>query len=470
MRSMLQEFFASSGSNLSFADDRRRLLEDKDLTKRSSLRCSHPFIYEQGLIRVEGWLDHSTLTNGEKHPIILPGGCLLTKRLVQEAHSLTIHGGPQLMLSVLNSTFWIIRGTRVITAVFHQCVSCARYQAKNASQLMGQLPAYRLTPTRPFTVTGLDYAGPLSILFSKGRGAKSTKGYVVIFMCMVVKAIHIKVVSDLTVDAFLAAFSRFCACRGTCSTSISDNASTFKEAAPQLNKLFNESSAFVEGVNSQLAIRGIKWTFIPPRAPHFGGTWESAVKSIKHHFKRVVGTSTFTFEELATLCAKIEACLNSRPLCPLSSDEASAVALTLAHFLVGSSLLAYPEPYCEQLIVKNNTNTNNNSNNNFFWARWKKEVLHHMQLRNKWLKPQPNLQVGDIVLLKEDNILPSHWPLGRVTITHKGDDNLIRAVTVQTTTSTFKRPVVKLVKLPTESELQRCYQDHFKNQASDQVQ
>ena len=63
---------------------------------------------------------------------------------------------------------------------------------------MAPLPAGRLIPQRPFAVTGLDYAGPLPVLFSKGRGAKTTKGYVAIFICFVIRAIHIEIVSDLT--------------------------------------------------------------------------------------------------------------------------------------------------------------------------------------------------------------------------------------------------------------------------------
>ena len=47
--------------------------------------------------------------------------------------------------------------------------------------------------------------------------------------------------------------------------------------------------------------------FIPERAPHFGGLWETAVKSIKKH---IVGTVILTFEEMTTVLTQIEACLN----------------------------------------------------------------------------------------------------------------------------------------------------------------
>lgn len=304
------------------------------------------------------------------------------------------------MLSVLRSSFWITRITKLVTSVYQRCTTCARFDSRICQQQMGPLPAVRLTPARPFTSTGLDYAGPISVLFSKGRGAKSTKGYVSIFICMVTRAIHIEIVSDLTVDAFLAAYSRFCARRGVCSTLYSDNATTFKGAASELNNLFKKSTSFTEKVVDRLAAQGTKWIFIPPRAPHFDGLWEAAIRSFKHHFKRVIGDSTLTFEELSTLAAKIEACLNSRPLCPINGETSVPAALTPAHFLVDSSLLSFPEPLDSNekpVRLLNRWKLLNNLRDSF-WSRWKKEVLHHLQQRNKWQKIHNNLQKGDIVL------------------------------------------------------------------------
>lgn len=87
-----------------------------------------------------------------------------------------------------------------------------------------------------------------------------------------------------------------------------------------------------------------KWHFIPPASPHFGGLWEAGVKSTKTHLTKTVGNSSLTFEELSTLLVQIEAILNSRPLCPISDDPETFTALTPSHFLIGSALVAPPEP------------------------------------------------------------------------------------------------------------------------------
>ena len=139
----------------------------------------------------------------------------------------------------------------------------------------------RLIPQRLFNVVGMDFAGPFDILFSSGRGAKTTKGYVLVFICLVIKATHIEIVSDLTTQAFLATFARFTARRGRCATVYSDNGTTFKGAAGELRSLFAHHSSFSAEVSAHFAKEGIEWSFIPPRAPHFSGLWESAVHCFK---------------------------------------------------------------------------------------------------------------------------------------------------------------------------------------------
>ncbi|GFW63254.1 integrase catalytic domain-containing protein [Trichonephila clavipes] len=126
-------------------------------------------------------------------------------------------------------------------------------------------------------------------------------------------AIHIEIVSDLTSDAFIATLKRFFSRRD-------DNLAGF------------------------LSAEGIEWKFIPPRAPSFGGLWEASVKSIKYHLRRVVSVSNLTYEEFLTVCIQLEGILNSRPLCPLSSNSDDLNALTPAHFLIGRSMTSVVEP------------------------------------------------------------------------------------------------------------------------------
>src|SRR5580765_9118876 len=109
----------------------------------------------------------------------------------------SLHGGPQLTRSLLLRRVWILQANQLVKSVVHQCVRCARFRAATAEQQMGQLPAERARPSRPFRHFRVDYAGPVLLRTTKGRGHKATKGYICLFICLSSKAIHLEVVSDL---------------------------------------------------------------------------------------------------------------------------------------------------------------------------------------------------------------------------------------------------------------------------------
>jgi hypothetical protein len=75
-----------------------------------------------------------------------------------------------------------------------------------------------------------------------------------------------------------------------------------------------------------------------------------------------------------------------------------------------------------------------------FWQRWSSDYLQELQQRQSWQRTSPNLQPGDVVLLKEDNTTPLHWPTAIITDVHPGPDGIIRVVTLKTTKGTLNAP------------------------------
>lgn len=209
---------------------------------------------------------------------------------------------------------------------------------------MGNLPEARLVCTRPFENIGVDFCDPFWIKEKKFRNRNRIKINVAIFICLVTKAVHLKIVSDLTSEAFIANLKRLFARRGKAQIIQLDNDTYLVGASNHLKEVFQ---FLKEGENQQfiacyLTNEGIRWSFIPPRAPHFGSIWESAVKGFKHHMRRI-GDTLFTFEQFNTFVIEIEVILNSRPLTPMSTDPNDSLALTPAHFLINTSLLSIPE-------------------------------------------------------------------------------------------------------------------------------
>ena len=334
--------------------------------------------------------------------------------------------------------------------------------------MMGPLPAVRLQQTRPFLNTGVDYAGPFFMRFSPGRGSKTIKGYVSLFVCMSVRAVHIEVVSDLTTEAFLAAFYRFAARRGLPATMYSDNGTNFVGAEAELQKLFSKTSAMCHEVAAEIAKDNVEWHFSPPKGANFGGLWEANIKSFKRHFRKVIGDSRLTYEEFSTVAAKIEAVMNSRPLCALGSDVNDAPALTPGHFLIGASMTAPPEPF--QDIDEKSTTTKWHRltvMRNHFWHRWHKEVMAQLQQRSKWFYPNYTFKTGDVVMFKDELLPPTKWPLARITKLYPGRDGKSRVADIETSSSAYTRPVNKLIVLPVNQDIFQDYKDSVSKNKKD---
>ena len=156
-----------------------------------------------------------------------------------------------------------------------------------------------------------------------------------------------------------------------------------------------------------------------------------------------------TFSELTTLLCKIEACLNSRPLAPLSDDTTDLSSLTPAHFLIQRDSFLVPESdLTDECVPIGKRWKMVTQMSQHFWLRWSKEYLASLQKRNKWLMPQQAPSVGDLALVKQENTPPGKWPLGRITTLHPGDDGLTRVVTLRTSNGTLSRPLMKLLLLP----------------------
>ncbi|CAI6354007.1 unnamed protein product [Macrosiphum euphorbiae] len=405
-----------------------------------------PFLAEDGIIRVGGRLSNAELSMEQRHPVLLAKSSHLSILLVRHWHDLTGHSGPRVMTALLGRQYWIMSLGTLIRTVISHCTRCVRLSAINPQPVMADLPRSRVTECRPFSRVGIDYAGPLLMKEHRLRKARQYKVYVAVFVCFVVKAVHLEVVSDLSTDAFIAALNRFVSRRGLPVNIYSDCGTNFVGAAAQLKELVNHPdnqgrlSATIQSV----------WHFNPPGAPHFGGLWEAAVKSAKSLLVRIMGEHTFTLEEFNTMLCRVEAILNSRPLVPSSTDPNEVDYLSPGHFLIGQPLLAVPEePVSPSQRSLSNRWKLINQCAQAFWRRWRDEYLQTLQTRGRWTADAPNLVVDDIVVVKDPHSPPLTWRMARVIETVPGADGVVRVVRLRTPTGLLTRPVAKVVKLPT---------------------
>ncbi|CAG7823802.1 unnamed protein product [Allacma fusca] len=162
-----------------------------------------------------------------------------------------------------------------------------------------------------------------------------------------------------------------------------------------------------------------------------------------------MGNTLLNYEEFYTVLAQIEACVNSRPISPLSSSPDDFLALTPGHFLIGGPLNAIMEPDLSDVHLNRLSRWQLGQRIlQDFWKRWKCEHLSRLQQRPKWIAQSANIEVGALVLLKDDRLPPLQWLLGRIASVIPGDDGLVRVVTVKTKEGEYKRPLVKVIPLP----------------------
>ncbi|XP_063378884.1 uncharacterized protein LOC134665822 isoform X2 [Cydia fagiglandana] len=427
-----------------FASELRCLLTDKSPHSLSKpMRKLAPFVDERGMLRVGGRLSKGDLSFDVKHPLLLPRDHRLTTLIIEDYHHRFMHPGLQTLQNLLAQEFWVLSARRAINSVISSCMKCFRARPKVASPpIMGNLPSFRINQIKPFSSAAVDYAGPFDTCLARGRGLRTFKSYICVFVCTATKAVHLELASELTTEAYLAALRRFISRRGRCSRLISDQGRNFIGASNMLQEFMAKASRAEQ----------INFVFNPPGSPHFSGLAEAGVKSVKTHLARVVSSQRLTFEEFYTILTQIEAMLNSRPLSPVSSDPNDLSVLTPGHFLTLEPLTILPESNMVdaklgplqrwKLLQKIHQD---------FWRKWHLEYLHTLQQRHKWFDGQKNIVVGTLVLIVNEQCSPMKWKIGRVVQLHPGSDGICRVVTVRTESGELKRPIVKLCPLPLQN-------------------
>ncbi len=169
-----------------------------------------PYLDSRGILRVKGRLHNSKLDFAQKHPIILPN-THVSLLLIRAYHLLYEHAGVDHVVSEIRESFWIVKARRIAKTVVRYCVPCQKINSRPCNQVAPPLPEYRVVQNRPFSVVGLDFAGPLRC-----------KG------CASVRAVHLEMTPSKNLRDFFNCFSKFTSRRGIPDVVISDNFKTFQ--------------------------------------------------------------------------------------------------------------------------------------------------------------------------------------------------------------------------------------------------
>jgi hypothetical protein len=258
----------------------------------------------------------------------------------------------------------------------------------------------------------------------------------------------LELTTSLSVEAFFMAFRRFAARRGLPSTITSDNAKTFKSASKEIQRFTRSSVLRDDMINHR-----ISWQFIGPKARWWGGYWERMVKMVKQAFKKTLGRSTLSYDEMNTVLVEVERVINSRPITYIYDDrEAISYALTPSHLINGRSISTIPSSQHYDVISTNQTLTRRSRHHRRllqqFLQRWKRDYLSSLRENHKVKSrhdKKPDIFVGDIVILKNDSTSRNFWKLAKIEELLPGRDGTIRSAVVKVATDTRKPVLLKRV-------------------------
>ncbi|XP_062556812.1 uncharacterized protein LOC134221639 [Armigeres subalbatus] len=432
-------FLWRAAQSESYPDEMRVLLNNwnkpteelLNVEKSSSLYKLTPFVDEHGVIRMEGRTANAAYAAFDtRFPIILPKDHPITQRLIEHYHGQFGHANKETVVNELRQRYYIPCLCTTVDRISRNCQRCKVAKCRPQTPRMAPLPKQRLTPyVKPFSYVGIDYLGPLEVTVGRRR----EKRYIVVFTCLVVRAIHLELAYSLTTDSCIMAIRRFTCKWGSPVEIFTDNGTNFVGAN---RKLKEQIKMINDKCGETFTDARTKWSFNPPAAPHMGGVWERMVRSVKETMQALEDGHKLNDEILLTVLAETVDIINARPLTYMPQGPNECEALTPNHLLFGESARTHEEMREPVDLAEALRSSYKRSQflSRIAWERWLKEYFPTVNKRSKWFEEAKHMKVGDLVYVAEGN--RRSWVRGRVEEVMEGGDGRVRQAVVRTARST----------------------------------
>ncbi len=444
------------------------------------------FMDNDGLLRCRGRLKNISFGDCTKFPILLPRKHELTKLIIMDIHNEAKHVGVSHTLALVRKQYWIPQGRATVRYTIKGCNICKKYTV--GPYKLPDFPDYpgiRVTESKSWTFTGLDYTGPVWIKDTATN--EKTKSYILLLTCMCTRAVHLQLTPDLTSESFILAMREFIALRGKPSVIYSDNQSTIQLGEAVLTEAWK---GVVEDptVYSYLANNGIKWKYIPQHAAWQGSFYERLMQNLKNCLRRTLGQLCLTREQLRAQLAECSAIINSRPLVFIHAGLNDGYYLSPQCFLsvnqqTGSPVLDEDKLTDPDFLLDISSRESllekwrrGSAYLSQFWDIFIKDYVlslrerfqrtfKHPRVHSKF-KPRPK----DVVLISEKGIKRGCWKLCQIESVNISSDSEIRSAQVRTRDGNIlTRPINELYPLECGPEISQ-ENEVDKNKKNDNAQ
>ncbi len=441
-----------------FPQECRALAAGKQVSTSSNLAPLRPFLCNK-VMRAKGRITSATLPHHIVNPIILQPRDNIIKALLRHWHVVNGHPSTNVFLYQLRQQgLWPLRPKNICREITRSCITCMKVHNKPATQAMADLPPERLAVTeRPFLYVTFDALGPLAVS-QEHNEEETAKAYVMIFTCMVYRAVELVLVPSLTTESIMSAIRKLIARYGPPKLLRCDRFKSHLQVKRELETMYSMLTHTAQGVTKQAERMGIEVQFSAPYASHTQGVVESLVKLTKECLYKALGRQLLTFPELDLAVIEAMSVVNRRPY---SSAEISNADGTIDHVLSPFEMIngykpsdfsatdtRHPVPENSQLADIWNRRCDLIRT---FREKFISQYIHTLlpvPSKGKWLQETHDLLPNDLCLIKSTTKNKMTWPIYRVHEIKKGRDGLVRTVIlVGHDAKLVTRPVSHVIKL-----------------------
>ena len=422
----------------------------------SPIATLHPFLMDSGttsgpILHVTGRIENEGQTQvpivhistERKYPILLHKKSKFAVLLVMEIHHSTYeHASFLHIYNQLRREYYIPQGRQMCRKVVSMCLRCKRQNTRHLKQFLGNLPVahFGAQNIRPFLHVALDYTGYISLKPVGAGNKRHFKGYIAIFYCLFSKAFHCEIVSANDTLGFLSAYQRLCCYRGQPQFLYSDNQPAFIKGEKMIRERL---TALNQQIQDEQEHHTFQWTYGSAYSPN--SLWEKPIHMVKRGLGYYVTKKTYTYEQLNTILQRVVFTLNERPLFS-HLQTASGKSPQSFHYISPNRLLysydlsTLPLEYSKTEVPLNTQGQRDYLLESDMCTQhlanfYQENYITEAQNRHFWNRPEINLEVGDLVMIKphgsRQHEKRSSWDLARVLEIHRSPrDDLVRRATV----------------------------------------
>jgi len=379
------------------------LRASKEIPKTSIHHKKLLILDKDGLVKEDRRLSNANVPYETQFPLLANDGKFI-RSYIRNTHSkLLAHASAENTANHIKQYISLVNLDRIVKSEISHCMKCNHLRGKPFETNPGDLPPDRVDTTNQeaFTHIGVDLFGPL-------LKKKRSTFYGMIFVCSVTRAVHIEVLTGKRTDIILDAFTRFIARRGYPRTVRSDNEKGFIKASPYVKDWCN---SFFTALSRGQKDFGFEWLLNPPLAKWWGGTYERLIGVVKNALANWNLKKLPNERQLTVILCEVEALVNSRPLLKHSKEQ---IAITPSHLITGKPLV-YRPPVLGPSSQKDDIEEVYNETKLFrsrLWENLQKRYITSLRRFFRRKASTRNPVVGELVLLKDEDLKRCSWPIG----------------------------------------------------------